>query len=70
MIDLPITHKTTLTQIKESKARKQTKFKSALKPIIQKIKYVFKDKPIHLNLAKNGRIQIKLIRKIKPLKWK
>ncbi|TCP21183.1 hypothetical protein EV195_1223 [Tenacibaculum skagerrakense] len=69
MIDRLITHKATLTQVKESKPRKQTKFKSALKPLIQKIKYVFKDKPIHLNLAKNGRIQITLIRKIKPMKW-
>lgn len=70
MIDLPITNKTTLTQIKESKARKQTKLKATFKPIIQKIRYVFKDKPIHLNLAKNRRRQIKFMPKIKPMKWK
>jgi 2,3-bisphosphoglycerate-independent phosphoglycerate mutase len=69
MIDLPITHKATLTQVKESKARKQTKLKSIFKPIIQKIRYVFKDKPIHLNLPKNGRRQINFIPKIKPMKW-
>lgn len=69
MMDLPITNKATLTKVKESKPRKQTKFKSALKPLIQKIKYVFKDKPILLNLADNGRRQIKFIRKIKPMEW-
>jgi hypothetical protein len=69
MINLPITQKTTYTQVKESKTRKQTKLKSTYKAIIQKIRYVFKDKPIHLNLAKNGRRQIKFIPKIKPMKW-
>lgn len=69
MIDLLIAHKATLTQVKGSKPRKQTKIKSALKPIIQKIKYIFKDEPILLNLANNGRRQIKFIRKIKPMKW-
>ena len=51
------------------KPNKQTKLKTLLKPIIQKIKFVFKDKSIPVNLAKNGRSQIKFKRKIKPMKW-
>ena len=43
MIDLLVTHKATLTQVKESKHRKQTKFKSALKPIIQKLETYIKN---------------------------
>ena len=51
------------------KPNKQSKLKTLLKPIFQKIRFAFKEKPIHLNLAKNGRSQIKFIRKIKPMKW-
>ncbi|MCK7590943.1 hypothetical protein M0G43_10200 [Subsaxibacter sp. CAU 1640] len=54
---------------KGTKPNKQAQLKTLLKPIIQKIRFAIKDKPIHLNLAKNGRSQIKFIRKIKPMKW-
>jgi hypothetical protein len=69
MTTLPITQEATLSQIKEGKPRKQTKLKFTFKPIIQKIKCFFKDEPMLLNLAKNGRTQIKFIPKIKPMKW-
>jgi hypothetical protein len=54
---------------KSIKPNKQVKLKTQLKAIIQKIIYVLMDKPIHLNLAENGRRQITFIRKIKPMKW-
>lgn len=66
---LPITQKTSLTRVEKNNKRRQAKLKSSFNPIIQKIRYAFKDKPIHLILAKNGRRQIKFIRKIKLMKW-
>ena len=69
MTTLLITHKTTVTTFKESKPTRRAKLKSLFKPIIQKIKYFFDHQPTPLNLAKNGRSQIKFTRKIKPMKW-
>ncbi len=68
MNHLQIDYAITLKE-KGIKPNKQAKLKTLLKPIIQKINYVLMDKPIHLNLAKNGRRQITFIRKIKPMKW-
>jgi hypothetical protein len=56
-------------QEKSIKPNIKIKLNTLLKPIIQKIRHVFKYKPIHLNLAENGRRQITFIRKIKPMKW-
>lgn len=51
------------------KPNKQAKIRTLLKPLIQKIIYVLKERPMNLNLAKNERIQIIFVRKIKPMKW-
>ena len=68
MNNLQINYAITLKE-KSIKPNKKAKLKTLLKPIFQKIRFAFKDKPIHLNLAKNGRRQITFIQKIKPMKW-
>ncbi len=68
MNNLQINYAITLKE-KGIKPNKKAKLKTLLKPIFQKIRSAFKDKPIHLNFAKNGRRQITFIQKIKPMKW-
>lgn len=53
----------------EVSKKKQLKTTVVIEPFVKNIINVLKDKPVHLNIAQNGRKQMKFIRRLKPMKW-
>ncbi len=53
----------------EVSKKKQLKTTVVIEPFVQNIINDLKAKPVHLNIAQNGRKQIKFIRRLKPMKW-
>jgi hypothetical protein len=53
----------------EVSKKKQLKTTVVIEPFLKNIINGLKAKPVYLNIAQNGRKQIKFIRRLQPIKW-